>query len=431
MRELSKALVVLALAACNGADPLAASTQTENPSPLDLDAGVAPESTLPPETPTSRTDGGVEGIMFDPSGRPIYPDAGTPPPVPLTPDVGLPAEVLGREDLSGIALEAVFRWRQVPAPPKAPEVSAEGIAAAQKVTSLTMNIDLLSGGRMKLVMASRALPLPFRAEIRSRVDRYGHIAMWPGALRFRIVAPGALRPALGEGRVDVTPLSAGTKGATSTGKRLGMSTRVVPLESPFGRIRLELASVPEAAQGGPLLCRALVELVSIDPKTPECRGDEVPVAASIDWEQGGIDFEVLTLTKRTDFPPGQALVPPPGAELEATGLPEAPLGVFLTNTELALMRNKDLDIKSQDPAAPGEGFIAQNHRATLTYLLIDGVAVAAVPPRDTRYVVGLRKGRYTAQWRTFLGDYIGPVDTLEVPGVARVGKPDAVDAGVP
>lgn len=430
MKWLAK-LFIVALSACSGPDPLASSTQTENTSPIDLDAGIAPESTSPLETPTLRPDGGVEGIMFDPSGRPIYPDAGTPPPVPLTPDVGLPAEVLGREDLTGLALEAAFRWRQTPAAPKAPEVSPEGIAAAQKLTSLTMNIDLLSMGRMKLTMASRALPLPFRAELRSRVDRYGHIAMWPGALRFRIVAPGALRPALGEGRVDVTPLSAGTKGATGTGKRLGMATRVVPLESPFGRIRLELASLPEAGQGGPLLCRALVEIVSIDPKTSECRTDEVPVAAAIDWDQGGIDFEVLSLTKRTDFPPGQALVPPPGAELEATGLPEAPLGVFLTNSELALLRTKDLDIKSQDPAAPGEGFIAQNHRSTLTYLLIDGVAVAAVPPRDSRYVVGLRKGRYTAQWRTFLGDYIGPVETLEVPGISRVGKPEAVDAGVP
>jgi hypothetical protein len=144
-----------------------------------------------------------------------------------------------------------------------------------------------------------------------------------------------------------------------------------------------------------------------------------------------VDFEVTSLTKRTDFSPGQVLVPPPGAELQPTGLPEAPLGVFLTDLELAQMRTKDLDIKSTDAAAPGEGVAAFNQRPTLTYLVIDGVPIASVPPRSSRYVVGLRKGRYNAQWRTFLGDFIGPVETLEIPGVARVGTPEPADAGVP
>ena len=69
------------------------------------------------------------GLALDERGRPIVPDAGPPPPIPLEPDAALPAEAPSTRDLSGVTLEATWRWRDVPPPPRAPEVSAEGIKA--------------------------------------------------------------------------------------------------------------------------------------------------------------------------------------------------------------------------------------------------------------------------------------------------------------
>jgi hypothetical protein len=40
-------------------------------------------------------------------------------------------------------------------------------------------------------------------------------------------------------------------------------------------------------------------------------------------------------------------------------------------------------------------------------------------------VKGLHRGRYVAQWRSFLGDTVDTAITQPVPGVAQVGVGDA------
>ena len=57
--------------------------------------------------------------------------------------------------------------------------------------------------------------------------------------------------------------------------------------------------------------------------------------------------------------------------------------------------------------APGEGFVAINPTDAMRFILIDGVPVAWVPAHGQRYVIGTTRGRYTVQWRSFLGSYIG------------------------
>ncbi|HSN97344.1 MAG TPA: hypothetical protein VLS89_03565, partial [Candidatus Nanopelagicales bacterium] len=107
----------------------------------------------------------------------------------------------------------------------------------------------------------------------------------------------------------------------------------------------------------------------------------------------------------------------------------APGGVFLTRDEIAAFRSAPLELPPPPPGAPGEGFLAVNQTDTLQYLLLDGVPVAAVPPLSERYVIGPPRGRYGAQWRTFLGESIGELITIEMParitiGVADAGAPD-------
>jgi hypothetical protein len=159
-------------------------------------------------------------------------DAAAPPPEPMRPDVGLPAEPPGSKELVGLALQAVIRWRDVPLPPKAAEVSAEGLREAAKLTALAWNVEVSESGRMRIVFASHALPLPRGSELRARSDRYGNLVLWPNATDYRIAAPGTLRPLLGEQRADVTPLSIALRSRQNTPGRL-LPHRATPAGPTF------------------------------------------------------------------------------------------------------------------------------------------------------------------------------------------------------
>jgi hypothetical protein len=404
------------------------------------DAGASPNASILPaplatEAPELDASGPTDaggGMLADPLGRLVSAEAGAPAsPEPLRPDVDLAPEALGAKDLAGLSLEGLWRWRDVPPPPRAPEVATEGLKEAQKLTALAWKIDLTEAGRMRVEFASRALPLPAHAELRARVDRWGSLVLWPGAAAYRIVPPGALRTLIGERRVDVMPLSLGTLRPAGEGRRLGVAVRKVDLTSSLGTLRLELGKVPEAGDGGALLCRALVEIAGVDPRSSACQPGEVPLSAAYSWQEGGgVGFEVASLSKRTDLAPGDVLVPPPGAKHERSGLPIAAGGVFLTREELAAIRSAPLVLPARtDPNLPGEGFVAQNRSDMLMYLLVDGVPVVAVPPVSDRYVIGPPRGRYVVEWRTFLGDRIGAPQTIEMP--ARIVYGLAPDAGAP
>lgn len=409
------------------------------------DAGASPNaSILPspltvddsPELPDASIPDGPYGLLADSTGRLILPEAGAPPPEVLRGDLPITPETPFIKDLAGVSLEALFRLRDVPAVPKGPEISQDGIKAAAGLTAPKWKIDLTDSGRMRIVFVSRAMPLPMNSELRARSDRYGHVVLWPNATDYRVVPPGAIRTVLGERRVDVTPLSSGTTKAQGEGKRLGVPTRKVEVLSALGSVRLELGKTNDVGEGGALLCRTLVEIIGVDPRSPVCVAGEVPLAAAFVWQEGGgIDFEVTSLSKRTDLPTNEVLVPPPGATYQSNGLPQSPAGVFLSREEVAAFRSAPLVLPPvEDPRAPGEGFVAVNETDTLAYFFLDGVPVVAVPPTEQRYVIGTARGRYVTQWRTFLGDRIGPAKTVELPARLTFGEPKEPkdkDAGAP
>jgi hypothetical protein len=319
----------------------------------------------------------------------------------------------------------------VPQPHKGPEVASESIRAAQKLTALTWKIDLAETGRMRIQFTSRALPLPAGSEIRARADRYGAILLWPSSTEYRVVPPGALRTLIGERRVDVTPLSNGVAHAAGDGKRLGYPVRKSEVSASLGSARIELGKVPEVGEGGALLCRALLEILGIDPKSSECQAGEVPLFAAYTWQEGGgVGFEVTSAVRRTDLASNDMLMPPPGAQYAASGLPAAPGGIFLTREELAAFRTAPLPLlPSSDPGVPGEGFVAVNQTDTLIYLLVDGIPAVAVPPMSERYMIGTTRGQYVVQWRTFLGESVEPPLTVQMP--ARLVRGGGADVGAP
>ncbi|WP_437966937.1 hypothetical protein WMF04_46505 [Sorangium sp. So ce260] len=415
----------------------AAGCEPSRHQPADLvEAGASPNARILPaplanEAPdlldASTTEASAK-LASDDHGRLIMSEASQQSPLPLPPATPLPEDTLPPRELPGVTLEAAFRWRDVPQPPKAPEVAAPGIQAAQRLTDLTWKVDLAETGRMRVQFTSQALPLPPGSELRARHDVYGEALLWPALTQYRVLPPGALRTLLGERRVDVTPLSAGSARPVGEGKRLEIDVRKIEMHASLGALYLELGRMPEAGEGGPLLCRALLEILGVDPKSPECVAGEVPLYASYAWQSGGgIAFEVTSADRRTDLISTDMLMPPPSAAYAAAGLPSAQGGVFLTRDELAATRTEPLPLPaSVDPGAPGEGFVAVNQTDALFYLLVDGIPAVAVPPMSERYVAGPLRGRYVVQWRTFLGESIDPPQTVEMP--ARLVRSGA-DAG--
>ncbi|WP_437943477.1 hypothetical protein WMF27_40905 [Sorangium sp. So ce281] len=410
--------------------------------PVDpVEAGASPNARILPaplanETPDLLDASAAEEtakIIADDYGRLIMSEASPQSPLPLSPATPLPDDALSPRELPGILLEAAFRFRDVPQPPKAPEVATSGIHAAQKLTELTWKVELAETGRMRVQFTSRALPLPAGSELRARHDVYGEVLLWPSLTQYRVVPPGALRTLLGERRVDVTPLSTGPARPVGDGKRLEIDVRKVEVHGSLGALYVELGRVPEAGDGGPLLCRALLEILGVDPKSPECVAGEVPLYASYAWQGGGgVAFEVTSVARRTDLISTDMLMPPPSAAYAAAGLPSAEGGVFLTRDELAAIREAPLQLPgSVDPGAPGEGFVAVNQTDALLYLLVDGIPAVAVPQASERYVIGPLRGRYVVQWRTFLGERIEPPQTVEMPArIVRSGaEAGAADGG--
>lgn len=336
----------------------------------------------------------------------------------LRPGQPVEADAIKERELSGIRLEGEWHWSELPQPYRAPEVSYGGLEAARKLTSLKWTIDLAEPGRMRIRFASRAFPLPHGTELRARADRYGHLLVFADGSRYRALSPGAARTLLGERRADITPLSAPQVGTTLPGtRRFGMATRRTELSTRSGKVSIEQARLPEAGEGGALLCRFFAELVAIDPSTVPCSPGELPLRAQLTWPSGGsIGFEVTSMQLRPDIPSTLLLAPPPSAVHAPTELPTLPPEPLLTPKELAAFRTRPIELGPTTlPGAPSQGLVAVNGTDLLRGLLVDGIPVAWVPPWSEVAVPDLPEGRYVVQWRSFFGDKTEPPSTIELP----------------
>jgi hypothetical protein len=344
-----------------------------------------------------------------------------------------PKERENIKELAGYTLTAVLRTSDLPPPHKAPEVSLAALEAARKKTEPRFTIDL-SQTRARIVLASSGFVLPQDTEIRSRLDRYGHIVIIPGERAYHVASPGALRALLGERRLDVAPPSVADVVQSSEGaRRFNLPTRRFEVTTRASKATFEIASVKDAGEGGTLLCRALLDLMSAPPSTPLCATDDMPLHAELRWStRGTITFDVLSMTRRTDFAPAAMATPPPGMGF----LPGTPAGraseILLMRTELSSFRSSAIDLPAPpqpdaQPPAPESGLVLVNASDQLRFVWLDGVPVAWVGPHAREHLPSLVRGRYTVQWRTFLGDAFEPVQTILVPSVNEIGG----DAGVP
>ncbi len=347
------------------------------------------------------------------------------PPRPLREDDALPPDPEPRA-APGLVLSARFRWLDAP-PPRPPEASADALARARDKTALDASFELSSLGRMRLVLSSPAFPFPTGTELRARDDRYGHIVLWPREEAYTPLPPGTLRAALQERRVDFTPLADPSVVLSGSGNFLGFATQRQRLETSVGKLELEQAQMPAAGGAGELLCRLLVELLSVTPESTACKPEWVPLRAAYTWASGGrFELEMSKVAKRVELPPDGLAVPPLGVGVRRGELPGPPFIALVEERELGELRVRALPPpEKHDAAAPKLGLVFQNRGDLPRYLLVDGVPVVWLRAGAEWLVSGLKTGRYTVQARDFLGAESTPSKLVELPARFIVGdEPD-------
>lgn len=361
-------------------------------------------------------------------------DAGRPPePLladrPVEPDVAGDGthEPAGKDarEMGGYVLQAVVRSGEGPGPPKVPEVNGSVIDAARRKTEGRITIDT-TGSRARFVFGG-GFVLPAGTELRARVDRYGHLLLWPGEATYRIAEAGSARALLGERRLDVAPQSpAELHNSAETGRRLNIRTRRVDVATRAAKAVFEIASLRDAGEGGTLVCRLLLELMSASPASSLCAVDEVPLHAELRWATSGVfTFDVTSVARRTDFQAGSLGAPPPSLTFVTSPPPFSPAELMVSRAELAAFRTAPIDVplptpRDAQPSAPDAGLLLVNASDELRVVWLDGVEVAWLTPGSRLLLPMLLRGRYALQWRTFLGDSRDPPDTVVVPGVSEL-----------
>lgn len=373
--------------------------------------GTSADSGAPGRAAEASADGGQE--RFDAAAAP-------PLPRPFRNDEPLESDALSTREALGVSLEAEWRYPDSAVAPRAPEQNPTGLDAARKVTALRWLIDVTSAGRLRVSFASRAFTVERGSELRARGDRLGHALVWPSGREYRVLPPGGVRTLLSERRVDAIPLvPARITGPTESQRRLGARARRWELVTRTGKLALEQVHVPQSGDGAPLLCRLLVELIAADPMAAPCASEELPVRAHYTWPQGGgIVLEATALNDRVAMGAAQFMVPPQEARFSPSRLPDS-VGAFLEREELASFRFRSID--TMPDARPAEGLSAHNATDLLRFVWVDSIPVASVAPGRVETMLGLLRGRYWVQWRTFLGDSIEPVQPLDIPGRITIG----------
>ncbi|MFO0678961.1 MAG: hypothetical protein U0169_20705 [Polyangiaceae bacterium] len=388
-----------------------------------------PDPTAAVESPQAKVDPApLTDLPVVPSSPrpPTGPDAG-PPPTNLYRDKPVPPDVIAKDPVV-VSLVFALRPSDVAGPSKAPEVNVAAIDALRKRVEARFVIDL-GGGRMRLVLEGKGHTLPPGAEIRARVDRYGHVLVLPNEESYRVVPPLAFRTVMEERRVDVTPLS--PVDVTSPGegpRRLGTKTRKIDVTTRAARMALDVAKVVDVGESGALLCRTLFDLVGASPSSVPCAPDEVPLHVDVRWANGGtLTIEATSMVRRTDVQASLLATPPVSARFT-----ESPFGggadTLLAASDLAPLRTGPQDVPSAPPGAPtiADGaLVLGNASNELRTVWLDGVPVAYVAPGAWTRVTGLDRGRYTLQWRTYWSDGTPRTETTLVPGTAVFGAGDA------
>jgi hypothetical protein len=407
------ALSALALSAC--AEKPQPQPQPNEPSPnasilpAPLASAIEPPPKVSPVDAGKQPEGGFDGGSF------FAPEA-------VRDDRPLRSDVLPREP-SSLRLFVELRWLDLPAFPRLPETNAEAVQRQRDAPGFMLMIELSLAGRLRAVFDSEAFVFPKGTELRAREDYYGHVLVFDDTRSYTPVAPGTLRALLGERRMDAAPLTKPKVTELGNGGVFGLPTVRRELATPLGRLVLDQANTATAGAGATLLCRLLTELIAADPANDVCARRELPVRAELFSSGGGhLLFELRRLQRDAAVDPLNLLTPPAEARFAPEELPEPPREVLPKTERLHELRTRPIPrTEKPDPAAPKEGLTIQNRTESLRFVLLDGFALARVPPRKEVHVSGLVPGKYGVASLDFFGDDPSPLRVIEVPGRFSVG----------
>lgn len=415
---VSALVVATALWGCHDDAPDDREPTTDEPSP---NASILP-SPLASARPLPLKDAGVPAPppSQDAGSGDAATDAAapTPPPSYLETSRDLEVEPLEASEVPGARLEAQLSWQP------------RSFGRSDPRGRFALRIDLSAIGRMRLVIESDRMPLPQRTELRARLDRYGHVLVWPDDGGYRVVAPGTLRAIFEELRADVSPLQAAKTERAGGGKLLGLPVNVDTIQTSMGTLVLEQAQVGDLGESGILLCRLLSELVLAEPDNAACRRDWVPLKAEFGWADAGrFGFIVSGLERVTDLKTNDFLMPPEKGGFRNRQLPDKPPKVWLDEADQrrldpgAKVRATPDDTPDDSVPPPTRGLVLVNQHETPRYVLVNGEVSAWVAPGAELVLRGLRPGSYNILERDFLGLEAEHSLVVNVPGRRWLGTP--------
>ena len=352
------------------------------------------------------------------------PDSG-PPPSPLRADRPVEADSLP-VTLMIFALQATLHPADMPLATHSPEVSATTIEAIRRSADSPLLVEL-SPTRLRIQFNGRSFLLPENTEVRARTDSYGHVYVSRDGLSYRVLGPGTLRAHLGERRVDVSPLSSTDVVPHGEGaKRLGMKTRRVDVTTRAAKATFEIAKVEGLGEGGILLGRTLLDLISAPPATAFVGVDEVPLRAELHWTtRGATVFEVTSLVRRGEGSSATLATPPANAAFQLAPMPGEAGEQFLTPQELGAMHTGPSEIDG-GAGTPNHGSLTLfNGTDAPRIVWLDGAKIAWIASDGRMSLTGLHRGHYQLETRSFLDDAAEPPRTVTVPGSVEIGNPDA------
>lgn len=315
-----------------------------------------------------------------------------------------------------LLLSAKFTWPAFPQTLRLWGVDADQQAAFINDSQRALTLTLRPHGRLQVAFTGRAFPFDDRSLLQARYEHLGHLLVWPKNASYRVIPTGSLRALFNEGRPDVTPAVNLEPEPHAAGIVLGYPTRVWTFETPQGKLTLQQADVPEAELAAPLVCRFLVELLSIAPTTSACDAQRLPLRAEYEVEKGGRAlFEVTKFDLASDTS-GNVQVPPKDSQLRNFGLP--PGRQLLAPLLLSSLRRGDKT----------GTLTVHNASAQLRYLLLDGVPVARVSPRTSETLSGISQGQYLTRLIDFWGTDNAPNNALTIGDSTTLGEPLEFDS---
>jgi hypothetical protein len=413
------------------------------------------------------------------SVRPLVADAGEVPALRARPDRELAADT-GGKDMGGFGGTWIVRPENAWSAPRSPDVAAGPLEALRRKLETKLAFET-TASRARVALQGGTFLVPDGVELRFRNDVLGAILLAPGGSRYRVLPPGSLRTFFDEGRFDVVPLAvaktafedlASAEGPKKPGDarrknttnarvspRSGSDARLLVADLPLrrrtvttdrGAVTLDVANLEGAGEGGVLLCRLFLDLVDASPDVAACGLNDLPVRVELHLAgetydarkraragAKGIVFEATELVRRPDATPPPTLAgtkesrsenpnpsaflaPPPNATLLREPLANGPGRLMASVADLE-------DLKGhRDPDSPG--LTLKNNEGRPFVAWFEGIPIASVSPGESLVVPGLARGRYTLQFRTFLGNVVLPYSAAPVPGVASP-SPMEGDAG--